>query len=314
MFEDQANKMKLRPTSAKQCVWVGAGVISYKICTLDYECERCSLHQALVDGPMLVQPYASLSLNRAEAEKRRADFEEFFMRLPASVRKCHYMLTGEISYKLCINGFNCANCSLQQMIEDSAEAETSWDLPIDDSRSIEGFRLPQGMHHHRGHTWLRVEGDGNVRVGLDDFGQWLLGSVQGVRLPDPAETVFEGALACDVRLNTGRIGLLAPLSGRVIATNEMLIERPGLVNESPYDNGWLFMVKPFDLPSELVNLLYGERARRWIEQEIERIREKIDGNGRLENIHELGKDMTWRENLVDEIAGEFLLTKLKKIA
>ncbi|TEU11431.1 MAG: glycine cleavage system protein H [Anaerolineales bacterium] len=314
MSEKRAKKSKLIPTSARQCVWVDAGVISYKICTLNYECERCSLHQALVDGPVLVQPHASPSPNRAEVEKRRAEFEEFFKKLPASARKCHYMLTGEVSYKLCINGFNCANCSIQQMIEDSAEAETGWDLPVDDSRSIEGFRLPQGMHHHRGHTWARVEHGGDIRVGLDDFGQWLLGSVQGVRLPDPGETVFEGTPACEIRLDTGRLGLLAPVSGRVIATNERLLEQPGLVNESPYTNGWLLMVKPFDLPSELVNLLYGGRARRWIEQEIGRVREKVNGNGRQGNIHELEKDATWREDIIDEIAGEFLLAKLKKVA
>jgi len=314
MSGKRVKKSKLIPTSARQCVWVDAGVISYKICTLNYECERCSLHQALVDGPVLVQPHASPSPNRAEAEKQRAEFEEFFKKLPASARKCHYMLTGEVSYKLCINGFNCANCSFQQMVEDSDEAETGWDLPIDDSRSIEGFRLPRGMHHHRGHTWIRVERDGDVRVGLDDFGQWLLGSVQGVRLPGPGETVFEGTPACEIRLDTGQIGPLAPVSGRVIAINERLLEQPGLVNESPYANGWLLMVKPFDLPSELVNLLYGGRARRWIEQEIGRVREKVNGNGRQGNIHELEKDATWRENLIDEMAGEFLLAKLKKVA
>jgi len=314
MFRKRAERSKLMPTSAKQCVWVDAGVISYKLCTLNYECERCSLHQALVDGPVLVQPHASPSLNRAEAEKQRTEFEEFFKKLPASARKCHYMLTGEVSYKLCINGFNCANCSFQQMIEDSAEAETSWDLPVNDLSSIEGFHLPQGMHHHRGHTWVRVERDGDVRVGLDDFGQWLLGSVQGVRLPGPGEIVFEGAPTCEIRLDTGRIGPLAPVSGRVIAINERLLEHPGLVNESPYTNGWLLMVRPFDLPSELVNLLYGGRARRWIEQEIGRVREKVNGNGRRGNIHELEKDATWRKNLIDEIAGEFLLAKLKKVA
>ena len=314
MSKKRAEKSKLIPTSARQCVWVDAGVISYKLCTLNYQCERCSLHQALVDGPVLVQPDASPAPNLAEVKKRRSEFEEFFKKLPASARKCRYMLTGEVSYKLCINAFRCANCSFQQMIEDSAEAETGWDLPVDDSRSIEGFSLPQGMHHHRAHTWVRVERDGGVRVGLDDFGQWLLGSVQGVQLPAPGETVFEGRQACDIRLGTARIGLLAPVSGRVIATNERLLEQPDLVNQSPYTNGWLLVVKPFDLASELASLLYGEGARRWIEQEIGRVREKVNGNGGQGNIHELEKDATWREDIIDEIAGEFLLAKVKQVA
>ncbi len=312
MSKKQAEKSKLIPTSARQCVWVDAGVISYRLCTLNYECERCSLHQALVDGPILVQPDASPAPNLAEVEKRRAEFEEFFKKLPASARKCRYMLTGEVSYKLCINAFRCANCSFAQMMEDSAAAD--WSPPADDLRSIEGFGLPRGMHHYRGHTWVRVERDGDVRVGLDDFGQWLVGSVQGVRLPAAGETVFEGTPACEIRLGTGRIDLLAPISGRVIATNERLLKQPNLVNQSPYTNGWLLVVKPFDLASELVSLLYGGGARRWIEQEIGRVREKVNGNGKQGSIRELEKDVTWREDIIDEIVGEFLLAKLKQVA
>ena len=314
MSGKRAKKSKPVSASSRQCVWVDAGVISYKICTLNYECERCSLHQALVDGPVLVPEHGSKPLSEAEVEKRRAEFEEFFRKLPASARNCHYMLTGEVSYKLCINGFNCAKCAFQQMMEDSGAAETDWDFPVDGPYSIEGFHLPQGMHYHRGHTWVRVERDGNVRVGLDDFGQWLLGSVQGVELPGPGETVLEGARAYDIRLNAGRIGLLAPVSGRIITTNESLLKQPELVNQSPYVNGWLFTMKPFNLPSELVNLLYGKRAGRWIEQEIERVRGKVGGDGGQSSIYELKKNTSWREHLIDEIASEFLLAKLKKVA
>jgi len=142
-------------------------------------------------------------------------------------------------------------------------------------------------------------------------GYWAPSKACGCRTPARSSSRVS---ACEIRLDTGRLGLLAPVSGRVIATNERLLEQPGLVNESPYTNGWLLMVKPFDLPSELVNLLYGGRARRWIEQEIGRVREKVNGNGRQGNIHELEKDATWREDIIDEIAGEFLLAKLKQVA
>jgi len=315
MFEKRAKKSKLIPTSAKQCIWVDAGVISYRLCPLNYECERCSLHQALVDGPALVPVRVSPSPKSEENVPQRAEFEEFFKKLPASARKCHYMLTGEVSYKLCINGFNCANCSFQQMMEDSAEAERDRDLPIDeDSLSIEGFRLPQEIHYHRGHTWIRVEQEGNVRVGLDDFGQWLLGSALGVQLPACGETVSEGARACDIRLDAGQIGLLAPVSGRIITANDRLLEQPELVNQSPYTNGWLFTMKPSNLPAELVNLLYGIRAKKWIKQEIERVRAKFNGNGEQISIYELEKDTTWRKEIIGEIASEFLLAMLKKVA
>ena len=314
MFEKRENKSKLIPTSAKQCIWVDAGVISYRLCPLNYECERCSLHQALVDGPAFVPPHVSPSPKSEENVPQRAEFEEFFKKLPASARKCHYMLTGDISYKLCINGFNCSNCSFQQMMEDSDRAEADWDFTIDDSQLIDGFRFPQGVHYHRGHTWIRIENQGDVRVGVDDFGQWLLGSVLGVQLPGSGEIVSQGARACDIRLNDGQIGLLAPISGQIIATNERLLKQPESVNQSPYTNGWLFAMKPSNLSSELVNLLYGSKAKGWVEQEIKRVRDKINGDGGQSSIHEIGKDTTWRKDLIDEIAGEFLFAKPKKVA
>jgi glycine cleavage system H lipoate-binding protein len=305
MSEESARKSKLIPTSVGQCVWVDAGVISYRLCTLNYECERCSLHQALVDGPTLIRPDALPSPNRAEVEDRRVEFENFINKLPASARKCRYMLTGDVSYKLCINAFRCATCSFGQMMEDSVAADVAAgsDLPENESRTIADFRLLRGVHYHRGHTWVRIERDGNVRWGLDDFGQWLLGSIRHVRLPGNGEAVFEGVPACELRLNTGRIDILAPISGRVIARNQRLLDQPGLVNESPYTQGWLLMLKPSDLSSELISLLYGGEAGKWLELEIGRVHEKAKGD----------RDH-WRDDLVSEIAGEFLFTGLKEAA
>jgi glycine cleavage system H lipoate-binding protein len=301
MSGERARKSKLIPTSVGQCVWVDAGVISYRLCTLNYECERCSLHQALIDGPTLVRTDDLPSPNRAEIEDRRAEFEDFLNRLPALARKCRYMLTGDVSYKLCINAFRCATCSFRQMMEDAAAADG--DLPEDESRTIADLRLPRGVHYHRGHTWVRVERDGNVRWGLDDFGQWLLGSIRHVRLPGTGEAVFEGVPAAELRLDTGRIDILTPISGRVIARNQRLLDQPGLVNESPYAEGWLLMLKPSDLSSELISLLYGGEAGKWLELEIGRVQEKAKGD----------RDQ-WRDDLVSEMAGEFLLTGLKEAA
>jgi glycine cleavage system H lipoate-binding protein len=305
-------KSKLIPSSAGQCVWVNAGVISYRLCTLNYECERCSLHQALIDRPVLVPPGAFLAPNRVEIEERRAEFEEFLKTLPASARKCRYMLTGDISYKLCINSFKCATCSFGQMMEDSVAAAETYSA--DDLQTIAGLRFPHGVHHHRSHTWVRVERDGNVRMGLDDFAQWLLGSVQDVRLPGPGEAVFESVPACEICLNAGLVGVLAPVSGRVIAINNRLLEQPGLINESPYTDGWLIMVEPSDLPCDMASLLYGEEAIRWIEREVERIMKKIKRDRFQVSLVELDKNATWREGLIEEMTGEFLFAKLEKAA
>jgi glycine cleavage system H lipoate-binding protein len=301
MSEKEPKKPKLVAPSVGQCVWVDAGVLSYRLCTLNYECERCSLHQALTDGPVTVKPDSSPAPNLAELEKQRAEFEKFFKKLPASARKCRYMLSGDVSYKLCIDAFKCATCSFNQMIEDSVALES--DVVEGGLQTVNGLRVNHEVHYHRCHTWVRVERNGDVRIGLDDFGQWLLGTVRNVRLPATGEALYEGIAACELALEAGRIGVLAPISGKVIARNEKLLERPRLVNESPFGGGWLLMVKPSDLSSELACLLYGQEARRWAEMEIGRINERT----KEDRSH-------WPGDLVPQMAGEFLLSEMKKAA
>ncbi|NOZ87655.1 MAG: hypothetical protein GXP49_15630 [Deltaproteobacteria bacterium] len=306
------NKKKLVKASSGQCIWVDAGVISYRLCTLNYECERCSLHQALIDSPVLVQPGMSLTLDQAEFEERRAEFDKFFEKLPAEARKCRYMLTGDVSYKLCINSFRCASCSFQQMMEDSITAEVT----IQPSKTdvIYGLRFKGDLHYHRGHVWARVEREGDVRIGLDDFGQQLLGPIREVDLPGIGDAVYEGVSACKLGHKQGGIHVQTPISGRIIAVNKMVSEHPELINDSPYNKGWLYIVKPHDLPSELVNLLYGTEARHWFEQEINRVVKRLYRDSGKRKVVSIEKGAIWKECDCIEMANEFLLAVLEKAA
>ena len=311
MSDRKPGKARLVSPSVGQCVWVDAGVISYKLCTLNYECERCSLHQALVDGPILMPPTAATRPNRMEATNRRAELEGLFEKLPAQARKCRHMLSGEVSYKLCINRFRCSTCSFGQMMEDGGARDRG--LPVAVLQDIGGFRVPGGVHYHRAHTWIQVGRDGAVRVGLDDLGQWLSGTIEGIRLPAGGDPVFEGAAAWDLRTRAGDVGVLAPISGQVIATNDRLREQPGLVNASPYTDGWLFLVKPNDLSGELCNLLFGQEARDWFEHEVTRVGDRIRRGGEA-SMAAFEHDVAWRDEIGEEMMGEFLLARPRRAA
>lgn len=312
MSAKRTKRQKLVPTSQGQCIWVDAGVISYRLCTLNYQCERCSLHQALVDGPELVLPGASPLIDQAELEKRQAEFDRLFKKLPAEARKCRYMLTGDVSYKLCIDSFRCASCTYGQMMEDSLAADL--EPAADEIQTVAGLRLAEAMHYHRSHTWVRVEREGDVRVGLDDLGQLILGTVLDVSMPGPNQSIYEGAPACELRLEQGRIDIPTPVSGRVVAINTKLQNRPQLVNESPYRAGWLYTVRPPNLPAELQNLLYGKEARRWFELEIERAANRMHGNrGGISRLS-IERGALWHEGHAAEMASEFLLATPKKAA
>ncbi len=306
-------KEKLVPISTGQCIWVDAGVISYRLCTLNYQCERCSLHQALMDGPQLIRP-VDKSIIPQNMEHRRGELKELFDKLPADARKCRYMLTGDVSYKLCINSFKCASCSFAQMMEDSIESDRD---TFDDKDFVKGgIRLSVSKHYHRGHVWVHVERDGNIRVGLDDFSQALLGPVEGVRIPGPGDSFQEGVSVCELQLGHGTISIPTPVSGRIISSNSDLVSQPALINDYPYTRGWLYTLKPSDLAFELKSLLYGHDARCWFEAEIERAKEWVAS--RAPDVQrsemEVGEQTAWVRACDCAMAREFLLAETKQAA
>jgi glycine cleavage system H protein len=118
---------------------------------------------------------------------------------------------------------------------------------------------------HPGHAWVRETGDGDVLVGIDDFAQSLIGTVNGLELPRLLKSVEQGKVAWKVRHGSRAVPMVCPVSGRVIEKNEMVLTNPALVNSSPYGDGWLIRVKPRRLPAQLHNLITGKSAQQWLD-------------------------------------------------
>jgi glycine cleavage system H protein len=97
------------------------------------------------------------------------------------------------------------------------------------------------------HEWARIEEDGTVTIGITDHAQDSLGDVVYVEAPDVGTTVTAGEEAGVVESVKAASDIFSLVSGEVIAINEALEETPEIVNESPYDAGWFFKVKPSDI-------------------------------------------------------------------
>jgi len=118
---------------------------------------------------------------------------------------------------------------------------------------------------HPGHTWARETEDGDVIVGVDDFAQSLIGSVEKLELPRLLRSVEQGKVAWTVRHGARALPMVCPVSGRVIEKNEMVLANPGLVNTTPYGDGWLIRVRPRRFPAESHNLITGRSASQWVD-------------------------------------------------
>jgi glycine cleavage system H protein len=116
--------------------------------------------------------------------------------------------------------------------------------------------FPEDLRYSREHEWARSENDGRVRVGITDFAQDALGDVVYVDLPEPGTQVSAGQPFGEVESTKSVSDVYAPVSGTIVERNGALEDKPELVNEEPYGNGWLVAIEPSEA-AELEQLLDG---------------------------------------------------------
>ncbi|OSP10774.1 glycine cleavage system protein H [Halorubrum ezzemoulense DSM 17463] len=105
------------------------------------------------------------------------------------------------------------------------------------------FDVPDDRRYLESHEWATTGGD-TVRIGVSDFAQDELGDVVFVELPEVGDEVSAGESFGVVESIKAVSDLYAPVSGEVVAVNEALFDRPELVNEDPYGEGWMLEVDP----------------------------------------------------------------------
>ncbi len=113
---------------------------------------------------------------------------------------------------------------------------------------------PSELKYASSHEWARDEGDGTVVVGISDHAQESLGDVVYVELSQLGTILTAGDEAGVVESVKAASDIYSPISGEIVATNDLLEDEPEAINASPYDNGWLFKIKMSD-PAELKNLM-----------------------------------------------------------
>jgi glycine cleavage system H protein len=104
---------------------------------------------------------------------------------------------------------------------------------------------PDDRKYMKSHEWVKIEGDLAV-VGITDHAQEQLGDITFVELPDTGKQVQQGGEAAVIESVKAASDIYAPVGGEVAETNTALDEAPEQVNESPYEQGWIFKLKGFD--------------------------------------------------------------------
>ena len=124
--------------------------------------------------------------------------------------------------------------------------------------------IPKYLKYSKDHEWANYdEEDGVVVVGITDYAQDKIGDITYVELPEEDDEAEKGAPFGEIEHHKGVEDLYAPASGRIIEANTSLAESPELVNQDPYEGGWLIKIEPSDV-SELDDLMSAEEYLEYV--------------------------------------------------
>lgn len=106
--------------------------------------------------------------------------------------------------------------------------------------------IPEELKYTKSHEWVKEE-DGVITVGLTDYAQSALGDIVFINLPEEGDDVTAGQAFSDVESVKAVSDVFSPVTGKVAAINEGLLDNPALVNEDPYE-AWLIKVEAVSSP------------------------------------------------------------------
>ncbi|MCI6083522.1 glycine cleavage system protein GcvH [bacterium] len=117
--------------------------------------------------------------------------------------------------------------------------------------------IPEELKYTKSHEWVKEE-DGVITVGLTDYAQSALGDIVFINLPEEGDDVTAGQAFSDVESVKAVSDVFSPVTGKVAAINEDLLDNPALVNEDPYE-AWLIKVEAVSDTEELMDAAaYGQ--------------------------------------------------------
>jgi len=163
--------------------------------------------------------------------------------------------------------FNALTCA--EAIAEEAEEELDPELF--------GCEMPSDLFYSRSHSWVQSEGNGTIRVGLDDLTAHLVGDVDAIKLPEQGKHLRRGKPALRLIRGKESVEVLSPVDGEVVMVNQSVIDVPGVLSTQPYGEGWLMNIRPQVSEDNLSGLMFGRIAHKWERSEAARLADMFRG-------------------------------------
>jgi len=124
---------------------------------------------------------------------------------------------------------------------------------------------PENLKYHKEHTWVRVEGNKGT-VGITNFAQEQLGDIVYIDLPEMDSQVEANNELSEIESTKATSPVISPVSGTVVEVNEELADSPEIINEDPYEKGWIAVIELSD-HSEADDLMDASAYEKLLEEE-----------------------------------------------
>jgi glycine cleavage system H lipoate-binding protein len=213
----------------------------------------------------------------------KADFAD----LPEADRRCRHELAGRVISRTCDNQFDCRHCESYSHFAVLPATGYVHDLGLD---------YPEDRLYYRGHTWVKVEPDGTVVIGIDALADHLIGKPDSVHLPEIDTELDVNQIAWRIKKNGQEILVRAPLEGKIVGVSDdsILKMRPRLDVQNP---------------ANLRHLLRGPEVHGWLSRELERLQIQLrplgtqpslaDGGVLVHGLMDALPDSDWNTVLAD---------------
>lgn len=254
--------------SKKRCIWMDAGVIQFKLCDRDYDCRSCQFDLAMTESATRLLAQRQLAAHPAAQPLKGVPWERKMRQRFGERRNCPLMKSNL-----------CHQCSFDELLEEQFDFFLAPEKPR--VHEVFGIQVSTSSFLHRGHSWVALESADRVRLGLDDFSQKILGTSTKINLPKVGKKIEANTPFLTLTRQRKKAKVLAPLGGIIEAVNPKVRERPLLIHEDPYGEGWLFIVTPAHLKDNLAEMLFGLCNIAWTESEIIKLLGMLQAEPRL---------------------------------
>ena len=290
----QTDRNRFGLSRPQSCVWSQGRLNLRKLCDKDHRCAECPLDKSLSESAEKNRDARRQGKIPLAPDGRVAFTRERLQLLPKGERPCLLYANGLIDYKICCKNYECVFCEFDRYFSEQHQVHAVV-RPLD-VLNVRGFRIPQGYYFHLGHTWVRIEENADVSIGLDDFALRLLGPLDHIDAPLIGNAVSQGKPIIIIGRGSHKASVLSPVSGVISAINLSVKENAAIAGEDPYARGWILKVHTENLRHDLKNLLIGSESVKQLEQEIERLLREIEMTNGVSAITntDTGNDITAR--------------------